>query len=62
MAVLELKGLGWDAFRPHLVAAIAADPDRDYYDAFTLGLDRFVAELGLISSRPFPLAPSRVRE
>jgi hypothetical protein len=47
LAVLELKGLGWDAFRPHLAAAVAADPNGDYYDAFGVALDRFVAELGL---------------
>jgi hypothetical protein len=47
VAVLEREGLGWDAFRPHLVAAIAADPDADYYDAFGLALDAFLTGLGL---------------
>jgi hypothetical protein len=47
VAVLEREGLGWDAFRPHLVSAIADDPDRDYYDSFGLALDAFVAEGGL---------------
>ena len=49
VAVLEREGLGWDAFRPHLVAAIAADPAADYYDAFGLALDAFLVELGLTS-------------
>ena len=45
--MLEREGLAWDAFRPHLVAAIAADPEADYYDAFGLALDAFLADLGL---------------
>lgn len=49
VAVLEREGLGWDAFRPHLVAAIAADPSADYYDAFGVALEAFLAELGLTS-------------
>jgi hypothetical protein len=47
IAILEREGLGWDAFRPHLVAAIDADPDGDYYDAFGLALDAFTVDLGL---------------
>ena len=47
VAVLEREGLGWDAFRPHLVAAIADDPGRDYYDSFGLALDAFLTERGL---------------
>jgi hypothetical protein len=52
VAVLEREGLAWDAFRPHLVAAIAAEPDGDYYDAFATALDGFLDRLGLT-------APSR---
>ena len=48
VAVLEREGRPWDDFRPHLVEAIAADPDGDYYDAFAVALDRFLTELGLI--------------
>ena len=47
VAVLEREGLGWEAFRPHLVAAIADDPERDYYDSFGLALDAFLADLDL---------------
>jgi nitrile hydratase accessory protein len=49
VAVLEREGLGWDAFRPHLVAAIHAAPDAEYYDAFGAALDAFLTELGLTS-------------
>jgi hypothetical protein len=44
LALLEREGLGWDAFRTHLVAALAAHPDAPYYDAFAVALDAFVAE------------------
>ena len=47
VAVLEREGLGWDAFRHHLVPAIEADPDAPYYDAFAVALDAFLAERGL---------------
>ena len=47
LAILEKEGLGWDAFRRHLVPEIEADPDGDYYDAFGRALDRFLTELGL---------------
>lgn len=46
-AVLEREGLGWEAFRPHLVRAIAAEPDEPYYDSFTRALDELLAGLGL---------------
>jgi hypothetical protein len=47
VAVLEREGLGWDDFRPHLVAAIADDPERDYYDSFGLALDDFLRQRDL---------------
>ena len=47
VAILEKEGLGWDAFRRHLVPELEADPDGEYYDAFGRALDRFTGELGL---------------
>ena len=38
VALLDHYGLGWDAFRRHLVVAIAADPDRTYYEQFVEAL------------------------
>ncbi|HVM51968.1 MAG TPA: hypothetical protein VM262_02110 [Acidimicrobiales bacterium] len=48
VALLEREGLGWDAFRPHLVRAIEADPDHTYYEQLAVALDAFVAERGLL--------------
>jgi len=47
VTVLEREGLGWDAFRRHLVPVIEADPDAPYYDAFAVALERFLGERGL---------------
>jgi hypothetical protein len=45
VALLDDRGLGWDAFRPHLIAATQADPDAPYYDRFAIALEGFVAAL-----------------
>jgi hypothetical protein len=47
VAVLEREGLGWDAFRAHLVPTIERMPDADYYDQFAVALDAFIQHLGL---------------
>jgi hypothetical protein len=44
VSLLERDALGWDAFRPHLVRAIAADPAAAYYASFVTALEAFVAE------------------
>lgn len=44
VTLLERDGLGWDAFRPHLVRAIAADPDAPYYVSFVAALEAFTAD------------------
>lgn len=49
VAILEKEGLEWADFRRHLVPELSADPDGDYYDAFGRALDRFTAELGLLT-------------
>jgi hypothetical protein len=41
LALLEQRGEGWDAFQPHLAAAIQADPGADYYESFVVALESF---------------------
>ena len=41
LALLEQRGQGWDAFQPHLAAAVAADPDAPYYQNFVAALEAF---------------------
>ncbi|HVM08372.1 MAG TPA: hypothetical protein VM345_07920 [Acidimicrobiales bacterium] len=45
VALLQERRLRWDDFRPHLVAAIAADAGRPYYESLVVALDEFVAAL-----------------
>jgi hypothetical protein len=45
IALLERHGLGWDAFRRHLVAAIEADPAATYYEQFVDSLAALASEL-----------------
>ena len=49
VAILEAEGLGWDAFRAHLVRAIESMPGADYYDQFAVALESFARGLGLVS-------------
>jgi len=42
VSLVETLDLEWDAFRQHLMAAIADDPDRAYWESFAIALDRFV--------------------
>jgi hypothetical protein len=44
IVLVEQLGLEWDAFREQLIGAIAADPERPYWDSWTAALDSFVAE------------------
>ena len=37
-------GLEWDDFRDRLIAAIAEDPDRDYYESWLVALEALVAD------------------
>jgi hypothetical protein len=47
VTLVERLGVDWEAFRQHLIAAIADDPDRPYYESWALALERFVLERGL---------------
>lgn len=49
VAIVERHDLPWDAFRERLVAAIAADPDRAYYESWAAALEELVCALGLAS-------------
>jgi hypothetical protein len=42
VGVVDALGLEWDDFRRRLVAAIDDDPDRPYYESWTVALDDLV--------------------
>jgi nitrile hydratase accessory protein len=44
VTLVDDLGLPWDAFRQHLIAAIAEAPDRPYYESWAAALERFVVE------------------
>ena len=41
--LVDRSGLPWDAFREQLVAAIADDPDRPYYESWLVALERLAS-------------------
>jgi len=47
VALVERLRLPWDFFRRHLIEAVAADPDRPYYESWAVALEAFVVELGI---------------
>jgi hypothetical protein len=40
--VVDRLGLPWDAFRHRLMASIAEEPDRPYYESWTKALESLV--------------------
>jgi len=50
-AYLEGRGLGWDHFRPHLIAAIAeCSDDTPYYEAWVHALEDMLAADGVTAT------------
>jgi nitrile hydratase accessory protein len=47
VGLVQERGLGWDAFRVHLMEAISRDPDRPYYESWTAALEALVVDLGV---------------
>jgi hypothetical protein len=45
IALLERQGLGWEAFRRHLVAAIDRQPAATYYEQFVEALAAMAREM-----------------
>jgi nitrile hydratase accessory protein len=43
IAVVKALDLAWEEFRGRLVAEIAAQPDRPYYESWLAALERLVA-------------------
>jgi nitrile hydratase accessory protein len=50
VALVDKLGLPWDAFRRRLMAEIAKDPDRPYYESWGAALESMVVELNLATS------------
>jgi nitrile hydratase accessory protein len=46
---VEQLGLPWEAFRERLIAAIAEEPERAYYESWVVALERLVADHDLVT-------------
>jgi nitrile hydratase accessory protein len=49
VALVDELGLDWDDFRSRLIAAVADDPERPYYESWALALESLVVGLDLAS-------------
>ena len=50
-AVVEIRfGKDWEPFRRQLIAAIAADEDRPYWESWTVALEELLVSAGLVSA------------
>ena len=48
--VVGRSGLPWEAFRTRLVAAIADDPQRPYYESWVVALEGLVLDAGAVTA------------
>jgi len=51
VALVERLGLPWDEFRHRLIAAVADEPDRPYYESWAAALESLVVSLDLVTPR-----------
>jgi hypothetical protein len=50
-AVVETRfGRDWEPFRRELIAAVAADEDRPYWESWTAALESLLVSAGLVSA------------
>lgn len=47
IALVDRLGLQWEDFRQELIAAIAADPGRPYYESWTAALESLAVAQGI---------------
>jgi nitrile hydratase accessory protein len=47
VTLADRLGLDWDEFRQRLIAAIANDPERPYYESWAAALESLVVDHGL---------------
>lgn len=48
--MVERLGLPWDAFRQRLMASIAEDPHRPYYESWSKALESLVVDMDLATA------------
>lgn len=50
VALIDDRGLDWDEFRQRLIAQIAQEPERPYYESWAAALEDLVISLGLTTT------------
>ena len=50
VALVDRLELSWDDFRTRLIKAIAADPERPYYESWSVALEDLVVAQGLTTA------------
>ncbi|HEY3096162.1 MAG TPA: nitrile hydratase accessory protein [Acidimicrobiia bacterium] len=60
LGVVRKLGLDWEEFRRRLIAAIDADPARQYYESWIAALDALVVDLGLASAEELEARAARI--
>jgi nitrile hydratase accessory protein len=61
VALVEQLDLPWDEFRQRLIVAVAAAPDRPYYESWTVALESLVIDFGLAIPTELDAATPSVR-
>lgn len=51
VALVERLQLPWDDFRSRLITSIAAEPDRPYYESWSVALEDLALARGLTTAR-----------
>lgn len=62
VALVDKLGVPWDAFRHRLMAEIALDPQRPYYESWSAALESMVVDLNLTTSAVLDAAAPTERE
>jgi nitrile hydratase accessory protein len=50
IGAVQSLGLPWDEFRSRLIAEIAAQPERPYYESWLSALERLLRERGVLAA------------
>jgi hypothetical protein len=61
VVLVDRVGEDWDAFRRRLIAAIADDPQRPYYESWAAALESFTVHHGLADASALDAATPTTR-
>jgi nitrile hydratase accessory protein len=62
VTLVDRLGIDWDEFRRRLIAAIADDPTRPYYESWAAALEALVVDCGLVDHEAVAAATPTERQ